>query len=42
MIAALEHVDWLTAIWIVVIGLAAMYVYSRMTDLAVKGRRRRD
>lgn len=42
MIAALEHVDWLTVFWIVVIGLSAMLVYSRMTDDAVKGRRPRD
>lgn len=42
MIAALEHVDWLTVFWIVVIGLSAMLVYSGMTDDAVKGRRPRD
>ena len=41
MIAVLEHIDWLIVIWIVVIGLVAMYVYARMTDVAVKGRRPR-
>ena len=41
MIASLEHKDWLSAIWIIVIGLSAMSVYSRMTDVAVKGLVRR-
>ena len=30
------HTDWLTAIWIVLIGLSASVVYSRLTDVAVK------